>query len=69
MAVGMDYKAYVRRTGRQPDHLYDQEVKAYRKVSNRKWRKRTRLMVKRRDVDWECAILPLPPKTGGCLTT
>lgn len=68
MAFTMNVAAYVRRYGKQPDHLYDKESKFYRKVTNRKWRKRSRLELRDRDIDWERHTLPLPPKTGGWLT-
>jgi hypothetical protein len=68
MAIGMDYKAYVRRTGKEPNHLYTHEVKLYRKASNRKWRKRSREMIASTVNDWDSAALPPPPKTGGRLS-
>ena len=68
MAFTMNLAAYVRRTGREPDHLTDQETKEYRKLSNRRYRKAVRVIVSDRGSDWDAIALPLPPKTEGWLT-
>jgi len=68
MAFMMNIAAYVRRKGRQPDHLCDQEIKKYRKWSNRRHRKAMSVIVRSRDIDWDGIALPLPPKTEGWLT-
>ena len=68
MAYGMNISAYVRKYGTQPNHLYDKESKPNRKVSNRKARKRAKTAIKDPVADWDCKLLPLPPKTSGWLT-
>lgn len=68
MAWSMNVKAFVRKYGRQPNHLFNHENKPHRKQSNREHRKKVNAMVRRIDLDWDAVALPPTPKTSGWLT-
>ena len=68
MAFTTNLAAYVRKYGKQPNRLYDQENKEARKASNRKWRKRSNVAMRSISEDWESAAPPPPPKTEGWIT-